>query len=96
MTAARVAAITSALESEFEPEELLVKDQSHLHAGHAGAQSGKGHFSVKIVSQKFDSLTAIQRHQAVYAALGPLIESDIHALQIRAFSPAETPKSGGE
>jgi len=81
--------IRSELEKYFQPTELLVKDQSHLHAGHAGARDGKGHFDVTIVSQAFDGLTRVQRHRMVYDALSQLIESDIHALSIRAFAPSE-------
>lgn len=81
--------IQSELEKYFQPTELLVKDQSHLHAGHAGARDGKGHFDVTIVSQAFDGLTRVQRHRMVYDALSQLIESDIHALSIRAFAPSE-------
>ena len=85
----RQAQIQMELENSFQPTELLVKDQSHLHAGHAGARDGKGHFDVTIVSQAFDGLSRIQRHRMVYDALSRLIESDIHALSIRAFAPSE-------
>lgn len=85
----RQAQIQLKLEKVFQPTELLVKDQSHLHAGHAGARDGKGHFDVTIVSQAFDGLTRLQRHRMVYDALSQLIESDIHALSIRAFAPSE-------
>ncbi len=85
----RQAQIQLKLEKVFQPTELLVKDQSHLHAGHAGARDGKGHFDVTIVSQAFDGLTRVQRHRMVYDALSQLIESDIHALSIRAFAPSE-------
>lgn len=71
------------------PQDLLVKDQSHLHAGHVGAREGKGHFDVTIVSEKFDGVNRIGRHRLVYDALGAFMESDIHALRINAFSPAE-------
>ena len=89
MTASRTAIIEKKLQAAFAPEELLVKDQSHLHAGHAGAQEGKGHFDVTIVSQKFDGLNRIARHRLVYEALGSFMESDIHALRINAYSPSE-------
>jgi len=85
----RQAQIHLKLEKVFQPTELLVKDQSHLHAGHAGAKDGKGHFDVTIVSPAFDGLTRLQRHRMVYDALSQLIESDIHALSIRAFAPSE-------
>lgn len=89
MTADRVALIEQRLRDEFSPSLLVVKDQSHLHQGHAGAQDGKGHFDVKIVSTNFDGKNRLARHRMIYAALGPLMESDIHALHINALSPAE-------
>ncbi len=85
----RVAAIEEKLRDAFRPAQLLVKDQSHLHAGHAGAQDGKGHFEVQIVSDNFTDLSTIQRHRAVYEALGDMMETDIHALQIKARSTSE-------
>ena len=81
--------IRQCLEELFQPTDLLLKDQSHLHAGHEGARDGKGHFDVTIVSQAFDGKSRIQRHRMVYAALGGLLESDIHALRIKALTPAE-------
>jgi BolA protein len=89
MSVDRVAAIRSAVEGEFEPEYLDVVDESHLHEGHAGARSGKGHFRVVIVSAAFAGMTRIQRHQAVFGALGDLMETDIHALSIQAATPEE-------
>ena len=77
------------LEAGFTPSELNIEDQSHLHAGHAGAKSGKGHFALKIVSASFEGQTLIQRHRAIYAALGELMESEIHALSINALGPSE-------
>lgn len=85
----RVAMIEQLLSEAFEPIEMLVKDQSHLHAGHAGARSGKGHFNVKIVSDKFAGQNRITRHRMVYEALGSFIDSDIHALSINAISPSD-------
>ncbi len=85
----RVAMIEQLLAAAFEPIEMLVKDQSHLHAGHVGARSGKGHFNVKIVSDKFAGHNRITRHRMVYEALGSFIDSDIHALSITAISPSD-------
>lgn len=73
----------------FSPTELLVKDQSRLHAGHAGAKDGKGHFEVIIVTDAFRGRTRIERHRMVYDALGTLMDTDIHALAIQAYSLAE-------
>ena len=85
----RTAKIQQLLSDAFSPSEILVKDQSHLHAGHAGAKEGKGHFDVRLVSQKFDGQSRISRHRMVYDALGPFMQSDIHALQITAISPTD-------
>jgi stress-induced morphogen len=82
----RVATIERLLRKAFAPIELLVRDQSHLHAGHAGAQDGKGHFDVRIVSEKFTDLSRIERHRMVYDALGSYMSTDIHALRINAVS----------
>ena len=89
MSKERAATIEQLLEAAFAPSELLVKDQSHLHAGHAGAQEGKGHFEVKIVSDRFAGQSRIARHRLVYDALGAFIDSDIHALKIIAVSPSD-------
>ncbi len=84
MTTERVCKIEALLSDAFGPSRLLVKDQSHLHAGHAGAQDGRGHFDVTIVADAFLDCSRIQCHRMIYAALGDLMNSDIHALQIHA------------
>ncbi len=89
MTESRQAQIRTELEKSFQPTELLIKDQSHLHAGHEGAKDGKGHFDVTIVSEAFAGVNRVQRHRMVYDALGNLLETDIHALRIKAFAPSE-------
>ena len=85
----RVNTIEKLLIDAFAPSEVLVKDQSHLHAGHAGAKEGKGHFDVKIVSQEFAGQSRINRHRMVYDALGSFMQSDVHALRINAISPMD-------
>lgn len=89
MTAHRVAIIERMLGAALSPDELLVKDQSHLHVGHAGAKEGKGHFDVTIVSEQFSGVDRIARHRMVYDALGVFLDTDIHALRINAYSPSE-------
>ena len=89
MSGDREARIREELEKHFQPTELLIKDQSQLHAGHEGARDGKGHFDVTIVSQAFDGINRVQRHRMVYDALSKLIETDIHALRIKAIAPSE-------
>ncbi len=89
MTEDRVSSIRSALEERFDPTELMVKDQSQLHAGHEGAKDGKGHFDVTIVSAAFEGQNRIARHRMVYDALTGQFLTDIHALRIKAFTPSE-------
>jgi BolA protein len=81
---ARVEAIRQRLQAAFSPSELDVIDDSHRHAGHEGARDGRGHFRVRVVSPAFAGMTPIARHRAVYAALGGLMQTDIHALSIQA------------
>jgi len=89
----RVATIRDRLLVALMPDELDVVDESHLHAGHAGARDGRGHFRVHVVSSAFDALPLIRRHQLVYTALGELMQTDIHALAIETLAPGETPRS---
>jgi len=81
--------IQGLLVTAFSPEELLVKDQSHLHAGHSGARDGKGHFEVQIVAEAFEGITRIRRHRMVFEVLDDLMQTDIHALSVHAFAPGE-------
>jgi BolA protein len=87
VTAERVAKIRGRLETAFQPDELEIIDDSHRHAGHAGARDGRGHFNVRIVSRQFSGKRAVERHRMVYAALGSLMQTDIHALGVMAMSP---------
>lgn len=89
--AERPSAIRTRLEQALAPCEVAVQDDSARHAGHAGARDGRGHFSVTVVSPAFDGQDRLTRHRAVYAALGDLMDTDIHALSIRALTPKEKP-----
>jgi BolA protein len=89
MSIDRASRIEALLIEAFAPTHLLVKDQSHLHAGHEGARDGRGHFDVTIESQAFSGKRPLACHRMVYDALGSLMESDIHALRIQARAPAE-------
>lgn len=71
-------------------------DDSHLHVGHAGAREGKGHYRVRVVSPDFAGLRALQRHQLVYRALGEMMQTDIHALNIVALTPEEATSDSDE
>jgi len=88
MTAERIAMIETRLQRELTPAALNIIDDSHKHAGHASA-GGAGHFSVEIVSDAFAGKNLIQRHRLVYDALGDIMHSEIHALSIKASTPAE-------
>lgn len=81
--------IESALREALQPELLEVQDDSHLHAGHAGAREGR-HFSVRIVSKSFLGQPRLKRHRLVYDALHTLIPRGIHALAIDARAPGES------
>ena len=86
----RAARIEEALRGALQPSQLEVTDDSHLHAGHAGAASGGGHYSVKIVSERFQGLRLVMRHRLVYDAVAEMMRAEIHALAITALAPSET------
>lgn len=75
--------------SALAPERLEIADESAKHAGHAGAQSGGGHYQLTIVSAQFAGKPRIARHRMVYGALGTLMQQEIHALAIEAYAPGE-------
>jgi BolA protein len=89
VNAKRIEQIRDALQHALAPSVLEIEDDSHRHAGHAGARDGRGHFNVHVVSERFAGMAPLARHRAVYAALGTLMETDIHALSIRAHTPSE-------
>jgi BolA protein len=85
---ARIERMRAAL-GALSPSMLEIRDDSHKHAGHEGARDGRGHFAVDITSAAFEGMAPLARHRRVYAALGDMMQTDIHALQIRARTPAE-------
>ena len=85
----RMAQMRALLTQHLAPTRLAIRDDSHKHAGHAGARGGQGHFSVDIVSAAFAGKLPLARHRMVYAALGSMMQDDIHALAIRARTPDE-------
>jgi BolA protein len=85
----RVDRIRSLLQAALQPSRLEVGDDSHLHVGHAGAASGGGHYSVKIVSEQFEGQRLVMRHRLVYDAVQGMMHTDIHALAITAIAPSE-------
>ena len=86
---ARIALFEQDLHKAFVIDHLQIEDESHLHAGHAGAASGGGHFKLTIVAPEFKGLSLVARHRAVYAALNRHIPIEIHALTINAIAPGE-------
>lgn len=71
------------------PEVLHIEDDSARHAGHPGAAGGGGHFNVVLVSARFESCNAVQRHRMVYSLLADLIPHRIHALSLQTMSPQQ-------
>ncbi|MBI3523643.1 MAG: BolA family transcriptional regulator [Betaproteobacteria bacterium] len=71
---------------------IEIIDDSAMHAGHAGAKSGGGHYRLNIVSPLFAGLRTIQRHRMIYEALGALMQREVHALSITALAPGDTPE----
>ena len=90
MTASRHDRLTERLQQGLEPVQLEVIDDSHRHAGHAGAADGRGHFTVLIVSKRFEGVGTLKRHKLVYEAVGDMMTTDIHALSIQALAPGES------
>jgi BolA family transcriptional regulator, general stress-responsive regulator len=88
MTGPVAQAIEADLRRALQPESFELQDDSHLHAGHAGAREG-GHYTVRIVAGCFAGLGRVARHRLVYSALGPLAPRGIHALAIEALAPGE-------
>jgi BolA protein len=71
------------------PESVEILDESGAHVGHAGAMDGGGHYQLIIVAQAFAQQPLQARHRMIYAALGTLMQKDIHALAIKAYAPDE-------
>ena len=81
--------IVSRIREHLSAESVEIEDQSHLHAGHAGAAGGGGHYEVTIVASCFKGLNTLARHRLVYEAVGDLMKKGIHALSIQAYSVEE-------
>ena len=77
------------LMENLDAESVEIEDQSHLHAGHAGAASGGGHYDVIVISSAFNELNTLGRHRLIYRAGDDLMKKENHALSIQAFSPDE-------
>ncbi len=85
----RMERIRAQLQAALAPSVLELSDDSALHAGHAGAASGGGHYSLKIVSDRFEGLRLVMRHRLVYDSVRDMMKKEIHALAITALAPSE-------
>ena len=90
----RMARMRAMLNDALAPSRLEIRDDSHKHAGHAGSRLGQGHFSLAIESAAFAGKLPLARHRLVYAALGTMMQTDIHALSIVATTPDEAGGAG--
>jgi BolA protein len=81
--------IEQRLREALDGDPVEVVDESHLHAGHAGARDGGGHFRALVVSQRFRGANRVERQRLVYAALASEMGSEIHALSMQTLTPEE-------
>lgn len=89
ITSDRIQMIEQRLRRALTVKAIEILDESSLHIGHAGAASGGGHYQVTVVSRDFDGLRTLDRHRLIYEALGDAMQTEIHALSIRAFGSNE-------
>lgn len=82
------------LREALAPVHLEVVDESHLHAGHAGARSGAGHYRALIVSDAFEGRSLVERQRLVYQALADEMGPEIHALAMRTLTPGQWSPAG--
>lgn len=78
----RIQCIKQKLQAALEPTFIEVLDDSARHSGHIGARSGKGHFILNIAAAKLGQCSKVDAHRIIYAALGDLMQTDIHAINI--------------
>ena len=86
--------IRTCLERDLEAVHVQIEDDSALHAGHLGAQGGGGHFRVLVVSPRFEAISRVAAQRLVYQALGELMATEIHALEMRTLTPDQWSQSG--
>ncbi|WP_348698176.1 BolA family protein [Duganella fentianensis] len=89
MSDTRLERMRARMQAALQPQELTLEDDSALHAGHAGAASGGGHYNVRIVSLQFEGLKLVTRHRLVYDSVHDMMHKEIHALAITALAPSE-------
>lgn len=85
----RLQRIRELIDAGLTPVECVVDDESHLHAGHAGAASGGGHYRLRLVSARFEGLGKVARHRLVYDCLREMMQKEIHALAMTLLTPDE-------
>ena len=85
----RMERIRTLLTAALAPSVLELSDESAMHAGHAGAASGGGHYNLKIVSSRFEGQRLVMRHRLVYDSVHDMMRTEIHALAITALAPSE-------
>ncbi len=90
----RAERIHELLTSGLAPVSLAIEDESALHAGHAGAASGGGHYRIRMISERFDGLGKVGRHRLVYDCLREMMQKEIHALAMTLLTPEEAAASG--
>jgi BolA protein len=89
MSDTRMDRMRARFQAALSPVELVLEDDSAMHAGHAGAASGGGHYNVRIVSLQFEGLKLVTRHRLVYDSVHDMMHKEIHALAITALAPSE-------
>lgn len=87
----RIESIRDRLIKNLDAKSVEIRDDSHLHAGHAGAATGGGHYAVSIISDSFQGHSLIERHRMVYRALEDMMQNEIHALSIQTYTMEERP-----
>lgn len=89
MTAERMERMRTRLSDALQTSDIEIADEGHKHIGHVGASTGLGHFAVRIRSPRFAGQSMLERHRMVYEALGDMMQTDIHAVSIRALADDE-------
>ena len=89
--AATIERMRERLVAELAPALCEIEDESHRHAGHAGAASGGGHYRLRLVSARFIGLSPLARHRLVYDSLAALMTREIHALTMTLLAPEDEP-----
>jgi BolA protein len=92
----RISRIEARIREGLAVAHLEIEDESHLHAGHAGAKGGAGHYRALVVSERFEGLSRVARQRLIFEAVGEMMGPDIHALAMRTLTPSEWSGEGVE